>query len=74
SAFANQIENYFLPAGIAALDEYGIPLQVGSKLRPLLGDSSELDLSLEALKNIDFASLELSPFEREVVADALKYL
>lgn len=74
SAFAQRIENYFLPAGIAAMDEYGLPLQVGRKLLSLLGDASDLDASLQALRQIDFDTVDLTRFERELVLDTLKYL
>lgn len=74
SAFAQQIENYFLPPGIAAMDEYGIPLQVGRKLLGLLGDVDDVDSGLNALRRLDLGKVELAPFERELVLDALKYL
>lgn len=74
SAFAQQIENYFLPAGIAALDEYGIPLQVGRKFVGLLEDPDDLDASLDALRTTDLAKIISNPFERELVVDALNYL
>lgn len=74
SAFAQQIENYFLPVGIASMDEYGIPLQVGRKLLPVIGDASDLDATLEAVRQIDLSAVELAPFEHELVLDTLRYL
>jgi hypothetical protein len=74
SAFATQIENYFLPAGIAAIDEYGIPLQVGRKLMNFLNETAELDATLEALRELDLRDLELDAFERDLVLDALRYI
>lgn len=74
SAYARRVENYFLPPGISALDEYGIPLQVGWKLAEVLGEVENLDESLAALRALDVNGLELHPFEREMVLDALRYL
>jgi hypothetical protein len=74
SAFAQQIENYFLPVGIAALDEYGIPLQIGKKIRSMLGNASNLDETLAMLRTVDFDQVELSAFERELVTDAMRYI
>lgn len=74
SAFARRVENYFLPPGISALDEYGIPLQVGWKLADVLGEVADLDESLAALRDLDVNALDLHPFEREMVLDALRYL
>jgi hypothetical protein len=79
SVFAAQIENYFLPAGIAALDEYGIPLQVGRKLIPLLGDAADLDAALAGLRRLRPAQLSRetlgrTAFERSLVEDTLRHL
>jgi hypothetical protein len=74
SAYARLVENYFLPPGIAAMDEYGIPLQVGRKLVDFLGGASELDASLSALRDLDLRRVDLTPFERELVLDALQFL
>lgn len=74
SAFATQIENYFLPPGIAAIDEYGIPLQVGQKLVGTLANPADLDATLRSLRSLDLREVDLDPFERDVVADALRYL
>lgn len=41
--FASQIENDFLPANLAALLEYDIPVSAIKKLRPLFDDSLEVE-------------------------------
>ena len=73
SAFASQVEHLFAPAGIAALDEYGIPLQVGLKLAPQLGEAEDLDTALARLRRVDVARTELSAFERQLVEDAQRF-
>jgi hypothetical protein len=66
------LENQFLPAGVAALDEYGLPIQVAEKLADRLGRPDSLDVALERLKRMspDQAD-ELTMFERLLLADTI---
>lgn len=52
SVFAAMLENQFLPAGVAALDEYGLPIQVAEKIADRLGRPDSLDLALERLRRM----------------------
>lgn len=72
--FAVQLENCFVPAGIAALDEYGIPIQVGQKISDSLGNPDNLDTALERLRQLSVEELDLSPFERELVVNTQRYV
>jgi hypothetical protein len=72
--FAGQIENWFLDPAIMALDEYGIPIQVGQKLQPLLNPQGDLDTAITRLRTLDVARLQLSRFERSLVEDAIAHL
>jgi hypothetical protein len=40
----------------------------------VIARASELDASLKALRNLDLSQVDLTPFERELVLDALAYL
>jgi len=72
--FGGQIENWFLDPAIMALDEYGIPIQVGEKIQTLLDPRGSLDIALARLRTINFDAIALSPFERELVTDAIAHL
>jgi hypothetical protein len=74
SMFATALENSFLPAGLAALDEYGIPIEVARKNARALGQPTALDEALAAVKSVDLAQLDLTPFERTLVSDTRKSL
>lgn len=74
SVFATQVENHFAPAGIAALDEYGVPLQVGRRLAPLLGGGETLDDALAGLRGLSLDRVDLQPFERRLVEEAQAYI
>jgi hypothetical protein len=74
SNFANQVENFFAPPGIAALDEYGIPLQTALKLSAMLGSPDDLDSALEALRHLKVEEASLGPFEHALVEDAKRYI
>ena len=53
SAYSIMIENYFFDSSLVALEEYGLPLEVSSKLEALLSFEGDLDKSLIALKDIN---------------------
>jgi hypothetical protein len=74
SAFAVRVENLTLPPALAALDEYGLPLQLVARLQPLLPASGELDAVLMALRALDLRLLRLSPFEIGIVEEVQRTL
>lgn len=61
--FAVRVENLMLPPALAALDEYGLPLQLVAQLEPILPGSSGLDAVLDVLRRLDASRLRLSRFE-----------
>jgi hypothetical protein len=68
SAYAEAAENTFLPATIAALDEYGIPIQLAQRLSSYL-DQYDLDRAIQDLKMINIESLEgFSQFELDLIS------
>lgn len=73
STFASQLECLFRNPVVAALDEYGIPVQVGSKLSAALHEPDNLDAALSMLKEISM-DVRLDAFERELLEDALQFL
>lgn len=74
SAFAAQAESLFRSPVVAALDEYGIPLQLGEKLQSLLRTKDDLDVALVAIKSLNVTKLKLGAFEAELLADAQRAL
>jgi hypothetical protein len=72
--FAGQVENWFLDPAIMALDEYGIPIQVGEKLQRLLNPQGELDTAITRLRSLDISKVGLTRFERYLVEDAIAHL
>jgi hypothetical protein len=63
AAFAVRVENLMLPPALAALDEYGLPLQLVTRLERFLPANSDLDAVLAALRTLDIRRLRLSQFE-----------
>lgn len=63
ASFAVRVESLMLPTALAALDEYGLPLQLVARLQPFLPASGDLDAVLAALRAIDIRRLPLSQFE-----------
>lgn len=71
SAYAATIENLYLGVAVSALDELGIPPQLIAKLRPQLAGAQTADSSYGVVRGLDLAKLDLSPFERDVLKDAI---
>ena len=74
SIFASQVECFFKNPVIAALDEYGVPLQVGEKIYKFLGEPEDLDAALKKLKVLKVEKLGLDDFETELLNDAIMFL
>lgn len=77
SQFAAAAEGGFAPIPLAALDEYGLPLQVVRKLSQLLlpsGHDDSLDAVLGRLRSLPEKSAQLSGFERQLLHEAKKDL
>ncbi len=70
SAYAAQVESLFRAPIVAALDEYGIPIQVGERIRALLRTNDDLDEALRNLRTLNVPQLRLGTFEAELVKDA----
>ncbi|WP_213288344.1 DEAD/DEAH box helicase [Bradyrhizobium sp. sGM-13] len=68
SVYAEAAESLFVPAPIAALDEYGIPIQIAKKLSGFL-DQYDLDRTIQDLRSLDLTKLtDFSRFELELVS------
>jgi hypothetical protein len=73
--YASRVECFFLTPVIAALDEYGIPLEVAAKLSPHLAAEDDLDVALERLAGLDLARVpSLTEFEESLVREAQESL
>lgn len=69
--FASQLESLFRPPVLGALDEYGLPPDIGAKLVGRLGTQTDLDVALNALSSLNREALNLSEFESEVLRHVL---
>lgn len=70
SVFGAQVEGLFLPAPLSALEEYGVPLELASRLSGVLEPTGDLDALLARLRDLDVETLAVKPFERELLSDA----
>lgn len=73
-AYALYVENMFLDPALVALDEYGIPIQLARKLESLLQPQGDLDGVLRRIKNLNLSALVLTPFERDILEDAQRFI
>ena len=66
--FCGQPESLFMNPVITALEEYGVPLQLGERLIPILGHPETLDGALNALAKRRARDIPtLSTFERQLI-------
>ena len=66
--FCGQLESMFMSPVITALEEYGVPIQLGERLMPLLGEPETLDDALAALATRRAEDIvEISRFERALI-------
>ena len=66
--FCGQMESLFMDPVIIALEEYGIPLQLGLRLLPVLGKPKTLDDALESLSKCSASDFKnLTSFEWELL-------
>lgn len=65
SVLAFRTENLYLPPVVVALDEYGLPMQIGRKIRALDHPEMNVDGGLEVLRRMDGANIGLTDVEVE---------
>lgn len=71
SSFAGRIECLFTTPVVAALDEYGIPMQLGERMQKLLGTDDDLDRALAVIGRLNVPTLTgVSDFERDLLSYA----
>ncbi|WP_144426166.1 DEAD/DEAH box helicase [Methylobacterium sp. ARG-1] len=69
SLFAAQADSLFLPSGLYALDEYGLPPEIARRLAQAGQDYSTLDAALHMVASVDVNRKDMHPFEREIIKD-----
>jgi hypothetical protein len=65
--YASDVESLFLPAELVGLDEYGLPIQLGLKLRSHLHLGDGMDSAIASLRRLNVLRLSLSMFERKLI-------
>lgn len=75
SAFATKLENLMLASSaMAALEEYGIPIQVVKVLEPILNGEENLDLNIRKIKALPLEETKLTGFERMWLRRIIRYM
>ncbi|WP_138434948.1 DEAD/DEAH box helicase [Marinobacter shengliensis] len=70
SYFSHELECLFRNPAVVAMEEYGLPIQIGEKLANELELSDDLDEALNQVRKLEVRQLSfLSPFEQEMVKD-----
>ena len=72
--YASQVESLFLNPAVTAIEEFGIPIEIGRKLSSLFSGERNLDAAIDALKTFDVNQSTLSAFEKAMVEEAKRHL
>ena len=74
SFFAAKVEQLFRNPALIALEEYGLPLQVGEKISQYVELSEDIDVAISRISEINISDLMLNDFELEVLEYVQKNL
>lgn len=74
SFYALNVESLFFDPALICLEEYGIPLEISRKFQNLISKNGNLDLTIKALKNLDWNRTPLEFSEKIFMRRAMKYL
>jgi hypothetical protein len=69
SFFAARVEQLFRNPALVALEEYGLPLQIGEKVARHIGLSDDLDTAIAQMRGVRGIDCELNAFEAEMLKD-----
>ena len=72
--FAAKVEQLFRNPALIALEEYGLPLQIGEKIAAAVSLSDDLDTAIGRVKTVSPHQCHLSPFEASMLLDMQRNL
>jgi rhodanese-related sulfurtransferase len=72
--YVNRLQSLFMPGVLAVVDEYGLPVEIASKIAGLLDTGNGIDGLLDSLRNLEVDTLSLTRFERRLLSDTKEAL
>lgn len=72
--YVGRLQNLFLPPALAAVDEYGLPIEVALKIQHRLALGGALDDLLDSIRALQVDQLPLTDFERKLLLDTQQSL
>lgn len=72
--YATLVESYFCPVFVVPFDEYGLPIQISTKIGKEIKLSNELDVAIQQLKQYDVEHSQLANIEKYFVKNVQNYL
>ncbi|MBF0142631.1 MAG: DEAD/DEAH box helicase [Magnetococcales bacterium] len=67
SAYISQVENLFLSPELVALEEYGLPVELGRKIQRKLVIGKGLDAAIASLRALDLDQFNIFSFEKRLI-------
>jgi hypothetical protein len=72
SFFAARVEQLFRNPALVALEEYGLPLQIGEKVSSHIQLSEDLDTAIAQVRDVSARDCNLNSFESEILKEVQK--
>jgi hypothetical protein len=72
--YSAEIKKLFMPLSATVLEEYGIPWQVSEKIEEVFPLGDNVDEILISLAKLDLTTINLNPFEQEMVSETIQNL
>jgi hypothetical protein len=69
SFFSARVEQLFRNPALVALEEYGLPLQIGEKISRFIQLSNDLDIAISQIRDVRGIDFDLNAFEAEILKD-----
>lgn len=74
SFFAASIETLFRKSSLVALEEFGLPIQIGEKIDGQINISEEIDVAISQLRGYEYSESQYSHFESLIIQDVKKHI
>ncbi len=74
SFFAANVESFFGKSSLIALEEFGLPIQIGEKVDAQISISENIDLAISQLRGYEYDQDIYTHFEKHIIEDVKEHI
>lgn len=74
SFFAANVESFFSKSSLIALEEFGLPIQIGEKIDAAINVSEDIDIAISQLREYEINKGNYTSFEQNVIEDVKSHI